>query len=157
MTSHRDESIMTGTRAMSGSEAIRRRKRTMHASESSSPSSMFTSMACAPFSTWLRATASAVSKSPSRTRRAKRGEPVTLVRSPTFTKRESGATFRGSRPASRVTGARSGGTRGATPATASTSARMWPGVVPQHPPTTLTRPRRAQSPTSRATSSGPRS
>ena len=121
------------------------------------PSSMFTSIACAPFSTWLRATPSAVSKSSSRMRRAKRGEPVTLVRSPTLTKRESGAMFRGSRPASRVIGGGAGGTRGAAPATASTRARMWSGVVPQHPPTMLTRPRSAQSPTSRASSSGVRS
>ena len=50
---------MTGTRAMSGSEAIRFRNVTIAFSESSSPSSMLTSSTCAPFSTWLRATASA--------------------------------------------------------------------------------------------------
>ena len=50
---------MTGTRAMSGSEAIRCRKRTIAASESSMPSSMLTSMICAPLATWLRATSSA--------------------------------------------------------------------------------------------------
>ena len=54
-----DESTITGTRAMSGSLAIRLRNVTIAASESSSPSSMLTSMICAPFSTCSRATASA--------------------------------------------------------------------------------------------------
>jgi hypothetical protein len=40
---------MIGTRAMSGSEAIRLRKRTIAALESSMPSSMLMSMICAPF------------------------------------------------------------------------------------------------------------
>ena len=47
---------MTGTRAISGSAATRLRKVTIAASESSSPSSILTSMICAPFSTWSRAT-----------------------------------------------------------------------------------------------------
>ena len=50
---------MTGTRAMSGSEAIRFRNVSIAFSESSSPSSMLTSRIWAPFSTWERATASA--------------------------------------------------------------------------------------------------
>ncbi len=50
MTLHFEESIITGTRAMSGSAAIRRRKRDIAASASSMPSSMLTSMICAPFS-----------------------------------------------------------------------------------------------------------
>ncbi len=54
-----EESTMIGTRAMSGSEATRLRNVTIAASESSSPSSMLTSITCAPFSTWSRATASA--------------------------------------------------------------------------------------------------
>jgi hypothetical protein len=61
MTSHFDESIMIGTREMSGSEAIRLRKRTIAACESSIASSMLMSMTCAPFSTCWRATASASS------------------------------------------------------------------------------------------------
>ena len=52
---------MTGTRAMSGSEAIRFRKRVIAAFESSIASSMLTSIICAPFSTCWRATASASS------------------------------------------------------------------------------------------------
>ena len=59
MTDHFDESIITGTRAMSGSAAMRFRKRTMAASESSMPSSMFTSMSCAPSVTCWRAIDSA--------------------------------------------------------------------------------------------------
>ena len=51
ITDHLDESIMTGTRAMSGSEATSCRKRVIAASESSMPSSMLTSMACAPLVT----------------------------------------------------------------------------------------------------------
>lgn len=54
-----DESIMTGTRAMSGSAAMRFRNSTIAFSESIRPSSMLMSMICAPFSTWSRATASA--------------------------------------------------------------------------------------------------
>ena len=50
---------MTGTRAMSGSAAIRFRNVVIAFSESSSPSSMLTSRICAPFSTWERAIASA--------------------------------------------------------------------------------------------------
>jgi len=59
MTDHLEESIITGTRAMSGSEAIRFRKRTMAACESSMPSSMLTSIICAPLSTCERAISSA--------------------------------------------------------------------------------------------------
>ena len=44
MTLHFDESIMMGTRLMSGSEATRFKNRVMAASESSMPSSMFTSI-----------------------------------------------------------------------------------------------------------------
>ncbi len=51
MTDHFEESIITGTRLMSGSAAMRLRKRAMAASESSSASSMLTSMTWAPLST----------------------------------------------------------------------------------------------------------
>ncbi len=61
MTSHLEESTMTGTRLMSGSEATRRRKRSMAATPSIMPSSMLTSMTCAPFSTCWAATERAVS------------------------------------------------------------------------------------------------
>ena len=59
ITDHLDESIITGTRAMSGSAPIKLRNRTMAACESSMPSSMFTSMICAPFATCWRATSTA--------------------------------------------------------------------------------------------------
>ena len=61
ITDHFDESIMIGTRAMSGSPAIMLRKTVMARSLSSMPSSILTSMICAPFSTCRRATSSAAS------------------------------------------------------------------------------------------------
>ncbi len=59
ITSHFEESIMTGTREMSGSAAISFRKVVIAAFESSIASSMLTSISCAPFSTCWRATDSA--------------------------------------------------------------------------------------------------
>ncbi len=89
---------MIGTRAISGSPAIRLRKRTIAALLSSMASSMLMSMICAPFSTCWRATASACSNSPLRIMRAKAFEPVTLVRSPMLTNSESVPMVTGSRP-----------------------------------------------------------
>jgi hypothetical protein len=57
ITDHFEESIITGTREMSGSAATSDRKVVIAFSESSIASSMFTSMTCAPFSTCWRATA----------------------------------------------------------------------------------------------------
>ncbi len=51
ITLHLDESMTTGTLAMSGSTAIRLRKRVMAASPSNMPSSKLTSTNWAPFST----------------------------------------------------------------------------------------------------------
>ena len=76
-----------------------------------------------------------------------------LVRSPTLTKRLSALIVNGSRPERRMAGATSTGTRGVLSATASAMARMWAGVVPQHPPTRLTRPLSANSDTIAAVSS----
>ena len=59
ITLHLEESIITGTREMSGSEDTRLRNVTMAFCESSIASSMFTSITCAPFSTCWRATARA--------------------------------------------------------------------------------------------------
>jgi len=59
ITLHFELSIITGTRAMSGSAATRLRKVVIAFSESSIASSMLTSMTWAPFSTCWRATASA--------------------------------------------------------------------------------------------------
>ena len=61
MTSHLEESTITGTRLMSGSAAMSLRKRSMAATPSIIPSSMLTSMTCAPDSTCCAATARAVS------------------------------------------------------------------------------------------------
>ena len=85
---------------------------------------------------------------------ANREEPVTLVRSPMFTNSVSGRMLSGSRPASRQMGATAGLARGASPATASATARMCAGVVPQQPPTMFTSPERANSPTSSAIAAG---
>ncbi len=51
ITSQRDESIMIGTRAISGSAAIRCKNVVMAAGESSMPSSMLTSIRLAPLRT----------------------------------------------------------------------------------------------------------
>ena len=61
MTSHLEESTITGTRQMSGSLATSFRKRSMAATPSIIPSSMLTSMTWAPLSTCWTATDSAVS------------------------------------------------------------------------------------------------
>ena len=61
ITLHFEESTITGMRAMSGSEAIRFRKRVIAFSESIMPSSMLTSRICAPLATCWRATSTASS------------------------------------------------------------------------------------------------
>ena len=61
ITVHLDESTIIGSLAISGSDAKRFKNLVMAASESSMPSSMFTSISCAPPSTCWRATASAPS------------------------------------------------------------------------------------------------
>ena len=102
MTSQRDESITMGTREIAGSDAIIRRNISIQASESSNPSSMFTSIICAPPSTCWIATDNASSYFSSRIRLANFLEPDTLVRSPILTKREFLSIFRGSNPLSLV-------------------------------------------------------
>ena len=161
MTDHLELSTMTGTAAMSGSAASRRRNRVMAATPSSIASSMFTSIITAPFTTWSRAIATA-SSSPARSSptapaisRANLREPVTLVRSPTLTKAPPGiGMVSGSRPARWVAVPRSGMTRGAMPATAAAMAAVCSGVEPQQEPATLSRPARAHSPSAGAISSG---
>ena len=61
MTSHLEESTITGTRQMSGSLATSLRNRSIAATPSIMPSSMLTSMTCAPLSTCCAATVRAVS------------------------------------------------------------------------------------------------
>src|SRR5260370_13722295 len=71
--------------------------------------------------------------------------PVTLVRSPMLTKGISGVSANASRPDSRSIRGTSGTRRGALPSTERTISWMCSGVVPQQPPTTLTRPASANS------------
>src|SRR6218665_2854578 len=78
ITSHLELSIMIGTRAMSGSDAISCRKRTIAALLSSMASSMLMTMIWAPLSTCWRATARACSYWPFRIMRANALEPVTV-------------------------------------------------------------------------------
>ena len=59
ITLHFELSTITGTRAISGSAAISFRKVVIAYSASSRPSSILTSMICAPFSTCWRATSTA--------------------------------------------------------------------------------------------------
>ena len=102
MISHLELSIMMGTRAISGSAATRFKNVVMASTPSIIPSSILISMICAPPSTWSRATSNASSKLRSLIRRKNFLEPVTLVRSPTFTKLVSGVMTKGSKPERRI-------------------------------------------------------
>src|SRR5207237_1187414 len=64
------------------------------------------------------------------------------------------ASSNASRPESRIVAASFGRSRGGTPSTAAAMALIWSGVVPQQPPTILTRPARANSPSIPAIASG---
>ena len=136
-----DESIISGTRAISGSAATRFKNFVMQAGESSMPSSKFMSMMFAPLSTWLRATPSASPNRPSFIILRKAGEPMTFVRSPTNMK---GAPLSSMRRASRPERISASGLftgfLGGRFLHASTTAAMCFGVVPQQPPITLSRP-----------------
>ncbi len=99
MTDHFELSIMIGRRAISGSVATRLRNRVIARSESSIPSSMFTSRRLAPPRTWSSATSAAWAKSSALIRRRNRAEPVTFVRSPIIWKLLSGRMVSVSRPA----------------------------------------------------------
>jgi len=81
-------------------------------------------------------------------------EPVTLVRSPTFTNSESLPMLSGSRPARRVLPASVGGLREGSAKVASRMRRMCSGVVPQQPPTRLRNPLAANSRRMLAVSAG---
>ena len=129
----------------------------MAAIPSSMPSSMFTSTTWAPFSTCSRQTSSAVSYSPSRIRRLKRAEPVMLARLCLRSRTAYWLSiFRGSSPDRRqATGISD--TRGRLPSTACAMAEICGGVLPQQPPTMLTKPASAHSPICPPISSGVRS
>ena len=148
ITSHFEESIMIGTRAISGSEATRLRKVVISSAASSSPSSMFTSIICAPSSTCLRAIDKASSYFFSFIRRRNLRDPAT------FTKFISGDTSNSSSPDSHKYCGHSAGTCGFFPSASSLNLAMYASVVPQHPPMMFTSPSSMYSFTSSAISSG---
>ena len=89
---------MIGSLEISGSEAMRFKNLVMAASESNIPSSIFTSMICAPPSTCCLATERAASKSPPNINLENFGDPVTFVLSPIFTNMVSGLSVTASKP-----------------------------------------------------------
>ena len=135
---------MIGTRAISGSVATRFRNVVIAASPSSMPSSMLTSRMLAPPRTCSSATVE----------RRRRSRPC-LISSANFARAGdvgaladhrrscvSGRIVERLEPAKRVerVGRAGGRARRHARATASAMARMCSGVVPQQPPTMLTRP-----------------
>jgi hypothetical protein len=103
------------------------------------PSSMFTSMIWAPFSTCWRATGQRALVVPSlmSAGTARAGDVGALADVDEVGVGAGPQTARARRGAG---GGAGGPARGATPCTASAMARMWSGVVPQQPPTMLTSP-----------------
>ena len=91
---------MMGTRAISGSEAIRFKNLTMASFPSIRPSSMLISITCAPPSTWSLAISKASSYLSCFIRFKNFLEPATFVRSPTLTNLIFSSTIRGSNPES---------------------------------------------------------
>ena len=142
MISHLLESIIIGTREISGSEAIKFKKVRIASTPSSMPSSILTSITCAPFSTCCRATDNASSNLFSLTSRANLAEPVTFVRSPTLMKSPPSCRLKGSRPDNfKFPGADTISTsRGFKFSIASAIAAICFGVVPQQPPMTFNQP-----------------
>ena len=140
ITSHLDESIITGTLATSGSLATRLRKVVISALASSSPSSMLMSITCAPSATCFRAMARASSYFFSFIRRRNLREPATLHLSPTFTNPTSGVTSSNSSPLSHIVPGSGCGCLGVRPSTNGTYLSINSSVVPQHPPMIFTSP-----------------
>ncbi len=146
---------MIGTRLMSGSLAMSLMKRSIAATPSIIPSSMLTSMTCAPFSTCWRATdrrgvVVAVADQVAELRRA--GDVGALADVDEQRGLGDGQRLEPGQPAGRRDVGRH--PRRATSATTAAIARMWSGVVPQHPPRRLTRPLWANSSTMAAVWSG---
>ena len=98
ITSHFEESIIIGKRAISGSAINKFKNCGIIFTPSIIPSSMLMSKIWAPPSTCSRATAMASSNFSSRINRANFFEPVTLQRSPTFTKLVISVISKGSNP-----------------------------------------------------------
>ena len=158
MTSHLEESIMTGTRAMSGSDMTRFKKVVISSRASSKPSSIFTSITKAPSSTCLRAILSASSYFFSLIKRRNLRDPATLHRSPTLIKFISGVCSNSSNPESHSLSGVVAGIWGDTQAEPETINSwyfaIYSSVVPQQPPIMFTNPSSIYSFTSEAISSG---
>ena len=154
ITSHLEESIITGTRAISGSDMIRLRNVVISALASSNPSSILTSITKAPSSTCWRAIDNASSYFFSFIRRRNLREPATLQRSPTFTKFISGFTSNSSRPESHIQSGLGAGICGRAPSTRAGYSAIYASVVPQQPPIILINPSWIYSFTSWAISAG---
>lgn len=152
ITSKRDESIIHGSRATSGSDAMRLRKCTISARVSIIASSMLMSRIMAPSRTCLRAMPRASSYDFSFISRRNLRLPATLHRSPTLMKAPSAVNS--SRPESHPRGVAAVWRLAEGVATASAMARMWSGVEPQQPPTMSTRPSSTKRRMSRAIISG---
>ena len=99
--SHLEESITKGTLEISGSAAIRFRKRTIASLPSNIPSSILISIIWAPSSTWVRQISIASSNSSLSMRRLNLAEPVTLALSPILINLESLPILKASSPESR--------------------------------------------------------
>ena len=140
MASHREESIITGTCATSGSVPIILMNEESSRHVSSMASSMLMSSTCAPDSTCERAIAVASSKECSFISRRNFLLPATLHRSPTFRKLRSGETIRDSSPDKTISSFDDGIRLVGYLFAMSAIAAICDGVDPQHPPTILTSP-----------------
>ena len=142
MVSQCEESIINAALATAGSFEMQRTNRSISFVLSSMASSMLMSMMVAPSSICFAAICSASSYLPSAISLANFLEPATLVLSPTLVKlllTTSTVTASSPLTVSRL-GALSVISRGDIPLIAAAMALIWSGVVPQHPPTMLTRP-----------------
>ncbi len=113
--------------------------RCIASADSSMPSSILMSIIWAPSFTCVSATSNPASYSFSIIRRLNFADPVILHRSPMLTNRESLVILKASNPARRQPGSISGILRGDLSETTSKIALMCSGVVPQQPPTILTK------------------
>ena len=134
ITSHFDESIIIGTRLISGSDATRFINSRIRLFESSIPSSRLISIICAPLITCCRATCNASSSFPSLISFENFGEPVTFVLSPTLTKFILSSMCKGSNPLSRQCFLILGILLGGYFSLNFLISLMCSGVVPQQPP-----------------------
>ena len=140
ITLHFDESIIIGTRAMSGSAAIILRKVTISFSASNRPSSILISIIKAPSATCFLAIPIASSYCCPLINRRNFLLPATLHRSPTFTKPISGVTFKCSSPDNHIVVEGSTTRWGHLPFANAAYLAIKVSVVPQQPPMIFTNP-----------------